>query len=282
MKANHIKFFGGVMKKFFLVLIGVMIIGSVANASDINLWKQSTLNQILKRGVLRVGIGMGYLPFQMKGKSGKIIGFNADVAKIMAKSMGVKLKLVETAWRGMIPSLITGRFDIMIAGMTLTQKRNLKISFSNPTNIVGQTILIKKSLTGKIKNYKDLNSPKYTIATEIGTTGDFAVKKDMPKAHEETFNSQAPAALAILNGRVDALVFDKPYNAILYAGRGKGRLTFLDKPFTYEPLSWGIRHGDPDFLEWINNFIRQIKHDGTYKKLYAKWFLSNAWLKKIR
>ncbi len=270
------------MKKFFILLIGVMIIGSVANASDINLWKQSTLNQILKRGVLIVGVNTGYLPFQMRGKSGKIIGFNVDLAKVMAKSMGVKLKLVDTAWNGIIPSLITGRFDIIMSGMTITQKRNLKISFANPSVIVGQTVLIKKSLTGKIKSYKDLNSSKYTIAVQLGTTGDFIVKKDMPKAHEEAFNTQGEVGLAILTGRVDALVFDKPYNAILYAGRGKGKLTFLDKPFTYEPLAWGIRHGDPDFLEWLNNFIRQIKHDGTYKKLYAKWFLSNAWLKEVR
>ncbi len=270
------------MKKFFLVLIGVLLIGSIANASDINVWRQSTLNQILKRGVLRVGMEAGYMPFEMRSKTGRIIGFDVDVAKLMAKNMGVKLKLVNTAWDGIIPALMTDKFDIIMSGMTITQQRNLKINFAEPYIIIGQTILIKKSLTGIIKSYKDLNNPKYTVVTKLGVTGDFAIKRYMPKAHEETYGTEIAAVMEVLEGRADAFVYDQPYNAVFYARKGHGKLTFLDKPFTYEPLAWGIRKGDPDFMNWLNNFLRQIKHDGSYKKLYNKWILSNDWLRKVQ
>lgn len=270
------------MKKIFLFLIGAMLMSSVANASDINLWRQSALNHIITRGVLRVGLEAGYMPFEMRSKSGKIIGFDVDIAKLMAKNMGVKLKLVNTAWDGIIPALITDKFDIIMSGMTITQKRNLKINFADPYIVVGQAILIRKGLTGIIKSYKDLNNPKYTVVTKLGVTGEFAVKKYMPRAKLKTFETEPDAAMEVVNGRADAFVYDQPYCAVFYAQKGIGKLTFLDKPFTYEPLAWGIRKGDPDFLNWLDNFLRQLKHDGSYKRIYKKWFLSNSWLKEVQ
>ena len=111
------------------------------------------------------------MPFEMTDKKGRFIGFDIDVAKMMAKDMGVKFVPVNTAWDGIIPALITDKFDIIMSGMTITQERNLKINFANPYIIVGQTILINKKLKGIVKSYKDLNNPKYTITSKLGTTG---------------------------------------------------------------------------------------------------------------
>ncbi len=270
------------MKRLVALVLGFMLLATASFSADMDLWKKSTLNQILKRGVLRVGLEAGYMPFEMRSKTGKIIGFDVDMAKAMAKAMGVKLKLVNTAWDGIIPALMTDKFDIIMSGMTITQSRNLKINFADPYIVVGQTILIRKSLADKVKSYKDLNNPKYTIATKLGVTGEFATKKYMPKAKLKTYETEPEAAMEVVNGKADAFVYDKPYNAVFYAKKGMGKLVFLDKPFTYEPLAWGIKKGDPDFLNWLNNFLRQIKHDGTYDKIYKKWFLSNSWLKDVQ
>ncbi len=107
-----------------------------------------TLDDILDRGTLRVGMEPGYMPFEMTNKKGEIVGFDVDMAKHMAKAMGVKLELVSTAWDGIIPALITKKFDILMSGMTLTQGRNLKISFAKPYIVIGQSILIDKKLAG--------------------------------------------------------------------------------------------------------------------------------------
>ncbi len=270
------------MKKIFAIILTVMLFGSMAHAADMNLWRNSTLNQILKRGELRVGLEAGYMPFEMRSKNGQIIGFDVDIAKAMAKAMGVKLKLVNTAWDGIIPALLTNKFDIIMSGMTITQQRNLKINFANPYVVVGQAILLSKKLEGKVKSYKDLNSPKYTIVTKLGVTGEFATKKYIPKAHLQTFETEPEAVMQVINGKADAFVYDQPYCAVFYAKKGIGKLVFLDKPFTYEPLAWGVQKGDPDFLNWLNNFLRQIKHNGTYSKTYKKWFLGNTWLKEVQ
>ena len=254
-----------------------------ASASSIDLVEQSTLTKIIKRGELRVGLEAGYMPFEMSDSKGNIVGFDVDVAKKMAKAMGVKLTLVNTAWDGIIPALLSDKFDIIMSGMTVTQERNLKINFANPYIVVGQTALISKKYAGEIKSIKDLNNPKYTITSKLGTTGEQAVKRMFPKAKYKSFESETEAQLETLNGLSAATVYDLPMNAIFYSQRGKdGGMVFLDEPFTYEPLGWAVRKGDPDFLNWLNNFLTQIKNDGTYDKIYDKWFGSNDWLKDIQ
>ena len=103
-----------------------------------------TIEAILKRGELRVGFEAGYLPFEMANKKGDFVGFDIDMAKEMAKAMGVKFVPVNTAWDGIIPALLTDKFDIIMSGMTITQERNLKVNFADPYIIVGQTILLNK------------------------------------------------------------------------------------------------------------------------------------------
>ncbi len=241
----------------------------------------STLEAIQKSGQLRVGFEAGYLPFEMADKTGAFVGFDIDMAKEMAKSMGVKFIPVNTAWDGIIPALITKKFDIIISGMTATQERNLKINFADPYIIVGQTILLNKQHEGVITSYKDLNDPKYTITSKLGTTGEQAIKRLIPKANYKSFESEAEAALEVLNGKADATIYDLPFCATFMAQQGEGKVIFLDEPFTFEPLAWAIRKGDPDFMNWLNNFMRQVKNDGRYAKIYNKWIRSTDWIKEV-
>jgi len=266
-----------------LVLATAILFGFSATAigSDIDLAKKSTLEQITKRGELRVGFEAGYLPFEMADKKGRFIGFDIDMAKEMAKAMGVKFVPVNTAWDGIIPALITKKFDIIISGMTVTQERNLKVNFADPYIIVGQTILLNPKHKGKVKSYKDLNNPKYTLTSKLGTTGEQAIKRMIPRAKYKSFEVESEAALEVLNGKADATVYDLPFCATFMAQQGKGKLVFLDEPFTFEPLAWAVRKGDPDFMNWLNNFLRQVKNDGRYEKIYNRWIKSTDWIREI-
>ena len=274
------------MKKGFLTVVTLFvalsfILALPVWADDIELAKKSTLEDILKRGTLRVGLEAGYLPFEMANKAGETVGFDVDVAKEMAKAMGVKLEIDNTAWDGIIPALITKKFDIIMSGMTLTQERNLKINFADPYIIVGQTILLNKKHEGKVNSYKDLNDPQFTITSKLGTTGEQAIKRLIPKANYKSFEVESEAALEVLTGKADATVYDLPFCAVFMAQRGEGKLVFLDEPFTFEPLAWAVRKGDPDFINWLDNFLRQLKNDGRYDRIYNKWIKSTEWLKEI-
>jgi polar amino acid transport system substrate-binding protein len=268
------------MKKL-LVAASLMLSSAFVSASDINLWEKSTLNEIIKRGELQVCLEAGYMPFEMRDKKGRIVGFDVDMAKAMSKAMGVKLDLRNTAWDGIIPALLTAKCDIIMSGMTVTAERNLKVNFANPYIVVGQTILLRPGLEGEIKSYRDLNDPKYKVATKLGTTGDIATKKYIGKADIRLFETESEGALEVANGNADAFVYDLPFNAI-YGSQNKGKVVHLDQSFTYEPLGWAVRKGDPDFLNFLNNFLAQVKGDGTYDKIYAKWFASDSWLKNVQ
>jgi polar amino acid transport system substrate-binding protein len=254
---------------------------SPAIGADVELAKKSTLESVLQKGELRVGFEAAYMPFEMTDKKGNFVGFDIDVAKEMAKAMGVKFVPVNTAWDGIIPALITGKFDIIISGMTVTQERNLKINFADPYIIVGQTMLVNNKHTG-VTSYKDLNDPKYIITSKLGTTGEQAIKRLLPKATYKSFETEPEAALEVVNGKADAFVYDLPYCASFYAQQGAGKLIFLSQPFTFEPLAWAINKGDPDFLNWLNNFLRQIKNDGRYEKFFDKWLMSTDWLSEVQ
>lgn len=262
-----------------LILMGLS--GSVWGA-DIDLAKNSTLEQILQKGELRVGFEAGYMPFEMTDKKGEFVGFDIDIAKMMAKAMGVKFVPVNTAWDGIIPSLITGKFDIIMSGMTVTQERNLKVNFADPYIVIGQAILLNKKHEGAVTSYKDLNDAKFIVTSKLGTTGEQAVKRYIPKATYKSFETETEAVLEVINDKADAYVYDQPNCVVIMAEQGAGKLVFLDQPFTYEPLAWAITKGDPDFLNWLNNFLRQIKNDGRYDQVYDKWIRSTDWYQNVK
>lgn len=273
------------MKKVTLFAVAALVVASFFSTgfcADIDLAKKSTLEQILKKGELRVGFEAGYMPFEMTDKKGRFVGFDIDMAKEMAKAMGVKFVPVNTAWDGIIPALITKKFDILISGMTITQERNLKVNFADPYIIVGQAILLNKKHEGDVLSYKDLNDPKYIVTSKLGTTGEQAVKRMIPKCTYKSFETETEAAMEVLTGKADAYVYDQPNCVVFMAEQGAGKLVFLDKPFTYEPLAWAVRKGDPDFLNWLNNFLRQVRNDGRYDKMYDKWIKSVDWYQDVK
>ena len=267
---------GLVLGLMTLTVIGILFATSAFGA-DIDLAKKSTIEQIMKRGELRVGFESGYVPFEMTNKKGEFIGFDMDYGRRLAKDMGVKFVPINTAWDGIIPALMTGKFDIIMGGMTITQERNLKVNFADPYIVVGQTILINKKLKDRVLSYKDLNNPQYIVTSRMGTTGEQAIKRYIPKATYKGFETQVEAGLEVINGKADALVYDLPFCGFLYGSQGKDKTIFLSDPFTYEPLAWAINKGDPDFLNYLNNFLRQTKGDGFYDRMYKKWITGTKW-----
>ncbi len=268
------------MKRWLFLWVLFFCAGNVLAADDAGP-ERSTLNAILKRGELRIGLDAGYMPFEMRDKKGDIIGFDVDLARLMARYMGVKLTIVNTQWDGIIPALLTDKFDVLMGGMTITPERNLKVNFCDPYVMIGQTILLRRGLEGTIRSYSDLNNPRYTISTKLGTTGDIAAHRYLPKAKLKQFESESEGAMEVRSGRADGYVYDLPFNAV-YAAQNPDKVIHLKEPFTQEALGWAVRKGDPDILNWLNNFLAQSKRDGTYDALYKKWFVGTAWLQNLK
>jgi polar amino acid transport system substrate-binding protein len=284
-----------------LALVLSLLMAFPASGVDIELAEDSTLNGVLERGKLRVGLEVGYMPFEMIDKRGGLrqrnlrpgderrgsqqasfIGFDIDIAREMARALGVDFVPVNTRWTSIIPALNLGRFDIIISGMSITEERKRKVDFSDPYMTIGQTVLLNKNHVGVITSYEQLNEPQYTVTSKPGTTGEEAVQTLLPKATYRPFDTEWQAATEVLEDRADAFIYDLPYNVTFYAMQGSENLGLLDDPFTTESLAWAIRKNDPDFLKWLNGFLAEMKEDGRYEKIYNKWFKSNDWFKYVK
>jgi polar amino acid transport system substrate-binding protein len=270
------------MKKLFVVGVAALLVCGIIFSSsvfgaDIELAKKSTLETILKRGQLLVGLEAGYQPFEMQDEKGNIVGFDVDMAYEMGKAIfgeggEKKVKLVNTAWEGIIPALVTGKFDIIMSGMTILQSRNLKVNFCEPYYYIGQCLLINKKNADKYKSYKDLNKKGVVITSKLGVTGAFTAEKLMPKAELRLYKTEGEGGLQVANGIVDAFIYDEPQVRV-FAAKYKDTTVGIFDPITYEPLAWAINKGDPDFLNWLNNFLRQVRGDGRWDQLKQKWFV---------
>ncbi|MCP4624414.1 MAG: transporter substrate-binding domain-containing protein [bacterium] len=272
-----------------------------ALAKDVELSQDSTLEGILRRGELRIGLEAGYMPFEMidrrsglrqkeirhggfrrKGRQLALMGFDIDIGIEMAKALGVKPVYVDTLWPSIIPALRLGRFDIIFGGMSVTEGRKKQVDFADPFMTVGQTVLLNAKHKNSVKSYEDLNDAKFVVVSKPGTTGEEAVQRLIPKATYETADTEDEGAVRVLNGTADAFVYDFPFNWAFSAKHPSDQLVFLDEPFTKEPIAWAIRKNDPDFLKFLNGFLADIKKDGRFDKIYNKWFISTDWLKHAR
>lgn len=289
------------MKTGLAVLMAALVLAAGALAQDKAIDPNSTLSGVLDRGALRVCFEAGFLPFEMistrsglrerqlrpsderkGGQTTQFGGFDVDLGREMARELGVAFAPVNTRWTSIIPSLRLGRCDIIISGMSVTEARSRLVDFSDPYMRIGQTVLLNKKLADSVKSYRDLNDPQYKVASKPGTTGEEAVQRLLPKADYRPFDTELAAATAVADGMVDAFVYDRPYNATFVAMHGDSNVVFLEEPFTDEAVAFAIRKDDPDFLGWLNGFLRDIEADGRYDRIHRKWFESSDWFESYR
>ncbi|WP_338666729.1 transporter substrate-binding domain-containing protein [Pseudodesulfovibrio methanolicus] len=241
----------------------------------------SQLDVILKRGTIRVGFDT-FKPWAMKDKNGEYIGFEIEVARQMAKDMGVKVEFVPTKWSGIIPALLTGKFDIIIGGMSVTPQRNLKVNFSLPYEYSGMSIVASKKLAGGRSSIDDFNNPATTIAVRLGTTAAEAAKNFLPKAKILFFDEESQTIQELLNARVHAVVASNPLPLNLSKEYADQLYLPLKDDFTKEPIAFAVKKGDLDFLNWLNNWVRVTMSKGWLQNRYEYWFFTNDWENQIQ
>lgn len=237
---------------------------------------ESTIEQVSQRGVLRVGMST-FVPWAMNDKSGNLIGFEIDVARRLAQDLGVKVEFIPTKWSGIVPALLTGKFDIIIGGMGIRPDRNLKVNFSLPYDYTGMSILASRKLATGFTTLEDFNKPGVSIAARIGTTAAAAAKKFMPKAGLKLFDDESQAVQEVLNGRVHAVIASAPlpaFQALKYPEK-----LFIPVPgtFTKEPIGFAVRKGDVDTLNYLDNWIRVVDAEGWLAERKHYWFETNEW-----
>ncbi len=242
---------------------------------------ESMIDKVIRKGSIKIGMST-FVPWAMKDKNGELIGFEIDVAKRLAEDMGVKAEFVPTQWSGIIPALITGKFDIIVGGMGITPKRNLKVNFSIPYDHTGMSLVAHREIATGFESLDDFNSPDVTVVARMGSTSASAIKKYIPKAKLLQFDDESQAVQELLNGNAYAFVSSAPLPAFQALKHPDKLFLPLKENFTKEPIAFAIRKGDFDSYNYLNNWITVVTAEGWIQERKHYWFETDEWRDRIK
>lgn len=219
----------------------------------------------------KVGTDAAYAPFESVDPSGKIVGFDMDVLSAIAAAEGFKVKFVNTAWEGIIPSLTEKKNDILVSALTITEERKLQVDFSDGYFESTNYIVVPKD--SSIASLADIKGKK--VSVQQGTTGDVALTGFLGKDYAgiKRFKGTPEAFLELKNGKVDAAVADSIVVIEYVKNNPDLNMKIVkDDKFAKEFYGIAVRKGDSELLNKINSGIKKIKANGEYDKIYEKWF----------
>mgnify|MGYP001053215308 CR=1 FL=1 len=225
-----------------------------------------TVADIKKKGTINVGMLIDFPPYGTTNAQAQPDGYDADVAKLLAKDLGVKLNLMPVTGPNRIPYLLSGKVDVLVASLAITPERAKQVQFSKP--YAAATILLLGKTGAAIKSAADLKGVRVSVAR--ASTQDMAVTKTAPEGTEiRRFDDDASAMQALLSGQVDAIGCSVTVaNAIRQRAPGQFEPKFN---LLQQAMGIAMRPNQPELLAAINDFVSRNTANGELNKLYRKW-----------
>jgi polar amino acid transport system substrate-binding protein len=217
----------------------------------------------------------------MTTKEGDVIGLEIDIARAMASSMGVKLKLETMPFAELLPSLEEGRIDMIISGMTMTSKRNLKVAFVGPYMKSGKGLLTKIKRLASVDDSTEINSPGTKLAALKGSTSELFVQTVLFNTTLVPVRDYDEGVDMVIRDEVHALIADYPICVVSVVRYPEEGLISANTPFTYEPLGIAIPANDPHLVNWTENFLKYMEGSGALAMLKERWFEDGSWLSRL-
>lgn len=246
-----------------IALVGCSSAAGATGASG----QSDLLQTILKRGTINIGECMGNAPYGFYSASNQPEGFDIDIADQLGQALGVKVNIVNVSPAARIPSLQTGKVDVVFCNTTRTVQRAEQVSFTNTYNVQA-SVIFSKAGSG-IESLSDLAGK--TVATTKGTPYAQVIESAAPSAKVIQFDTPADDVTAVKQGQATAAVEDAgflDYEAKQSPGYQVSTKSVV--PLYYN--SFAIEQGQPNLLAVLNEFLFELNTSGEYKTLYKKWF----------
>jgi polar amino acid transport system substrate-binding protein len=214
---------------------------------------------------LTVGSDIPYPPFE-QGKAGNYTGFDIELMEAIAEKMGRKAEFQDTSFETIFRDVAQGKFEAVVSAATITDEREKAVDFSNPYYLSEQAVLVKEG--SDIKSLEDLEGK--AVGVQQGTTGLELAKEELGSAEVRPFPEGPDAVNALKAGTVEGVVIDAPVaqNAV----EKSGGIEIAEKVPTEETYGIAVAQGEEGLLDEINKALKEVEDDGTYKKIYEKWF----------
>ncbi|MGM0378335.1 MAG: transporter substrate-binding domain-containing protein [Bacillota bacterium] len=247
-------------KKILVIVLVMMLLVTACTQSETSLMDKDTL---------RVGMELKYPPFEGKDEEDNPEGVSVELAKGLGEYLGKDVKIVDTPYPSLIPSLMSGEIDIIISSMTITPARAKKVDFSDPYTNSQLMMLVHED--SKVKSHEDLNDSDVTIVSKTGTIGALWAKENAPKANIKNVNEESTAVLEVSQGKGDVFIYD-PLSIIRHHKNHPDTTRTILEPLP-NTKGWGIamKKDQPEFKKKVNEYIEKAKNDGTYDRLRKKY-----------
>lgn len=242
-------------------LAGVLLLGAPPARSE------GPLARIRERGAVVIATDPTYQPFEFM-EAGRLRGFDIDLGAEIARELGVRAEWLPMEWAGVFPALETGKCDLVLSGVTITEERKRGLGFSRPYFLSGQTLARRRG-DPRIRTYRDL--PGMTVAVQQETTGQTAAERlGLPRHRIRRFDTLPDALLDVLNGRSDAAIGDLPALREIVRRSFPG-LELTGGVFVEENLGVVARRDETELIAAVNAALERIFVDGRYARIYETW-----------
>ena len=221
---------------------------------------------------LRVGSLTVYAPFEyVKSQNGEYEGFDMDLIREIRRRKGFDVQIISMTLDGLVPALVSGNIDAAVSALTITPERAEKVDFTKPYLNAGLTVMTTKDNAPKIKSVKDLENK--LLCAEIGSSGALVMKR-IPGTTVRTFNSAADAFLELNKGGCFAMLNDGPVNKYFLTQKASKsmNLTALDFVVSDDFYGMAVQKGNKKLLKELDDALDEMRADGTFQKIYDKWF----------
>lgn len=254
----------------FIFVLSVMLVG--CSSSDESNSGDQSWQVIQEKGYFVLGLDDAFPPMGYRDETGEIVGLDIDLAKAVAKKLGVEVRLQPVSWDGVIMELNNKNIDVIWNGLTITEQRKEQIGFSSPYLENRQIIVAKKG--SDITSKADLIGK--VIGLQAGSSSKTALEKDV-EIYEQVqvdlieFSTNDEALLDLKNGGIDAVIVDEVVGRY-YISKQPDVYAVLDEDFGSEEYGIGFRKGDIEFITKVEQALKELKEEGVMAEISQKWF----------
>ena len=254
-----------------LTLLLILFLSAVGTQASVAA-QASTLVRIQERGQLILGTSGNMPTMTQVDASGKVTGFDIDIARLMANVMGVKLVPRVMPFHELLPALESGKVDVVISNLTITPGRNLRVAFVGPYLTSGKCVVTRNKALAEAQQSPDLNTPATRLATLEGSTSEEFARELFPQATVVTVVDYAAAADMVKKGEVAGMLTDFPICMATLKNNPDAGFVSLFSLLTYEPIGIALAPDDAHFINWTSNFLERLEATDTLKELRKIWF----------
>ena len=257
------------MKKFLAVLLAALMICISFVACSSEKKSDDTNTDANTQETLTMATNAEFPPYEYK-EGDKVVGIDAEVAQAIADKLGMKLEIVDTKFDAIIPGVQSGKYDMGMAGMTVTPEREQSVAFSDSYATGIQSIIVKQG--SDIKSVDDL-SEKTKIGVQLGTTGDIYAKDDFGDEAVQEYDKGADAVQALLAGKIDCVIIDnEPAKSFVAANEG---LEILKTSYAEEDYAICFKKDNTELQTKVNDALKELIADGTVQKIVDKYITAD-------